>query len=87
MVLSLIGKFITIPLNYYRYLYVKKISNDNDGFQYECIDGNHRLAVFQELGLESYSCIVLPEALNTVEYFIIANGKFTFLSLIINRIK
>ena len=76
MVSFLIGKFISFSFTYYRYLYVKKISKDSEDHEYKCIDGNHRLAVFKEHEVQSYPCIVLPETLSNVEYFIIANGKF-----------
>ena len=49
---------------------------DEKGFQYECIDGNHRLAVFTEMGVKTWMCYVTPPDITQQEYHVLAFGKF-----------
>jgi len=60
-----------------RYMVLVKLPEpDGKGFQYECIDGNHRLAVFTEMGVKTWMCYVTPPDITQQEYHVLAFGKF-----------
>ena len=59
-----------------RCMVLKKLQEpDNNGFQYECIDGNHCLAVFTEMGVKAWTCYVTPPDITEQEYHTLAFGK------------
>ena len=59
-----------------RYLVLMALPQpDSNAFAYECIDGNHCLSVFKEMGVKTWWCHITPSSITQQEYHILAFGK------------
>ena len=60
-----------------QHLIIQRLHNNPEGFEYKCLDGNHRLTVFKEMHIRFWPCVVIDANLTAQEKFILSHGNFS----------